>query len=45
MMEVYAAALSHADYQMGRILATIKDLGELDNTLVILYPGGQRRER
>ena len=39
MMEVYAAARSHADYQMGRILATIKDLGELDNTLVIYIQG------
>ena len=39
MMEVYAAALSHADNQMGRILDTIKDLGELENTLVIYIQG------
>ena len=39
MMEVYAAALSHADYQIGRILDTIKELGELDNTLVIYIQG------
>ena len=39
MMEVYAAALSHADYEMGRILDAIKDLGELDNTLVIYIQG------
>jgi arylsulfatase len=39
MMEVYAAALSHADHEMGRILDAIKDLGELDNTLVIYIQG------
>jgi len=39
MMEVYAAALSHADYQMGRILDTIKELGEIDNTFVIYIQG------
>jgi arylsulfatase A-like enzyme len=39
MMEVYAGALSHADHQMGRILDTIQELGELDNTLVIYIQG------
>jgi arylsulfatase A-like enzyme len=39
MMEVYAAALSHADYQMGRILDSIEASGELDNTLVIYIQG------
>jgi arylsulfatase A-like enzyme len=39
MMEVYAAALSYADDQMGRILDAIQDLGELDNTLVIYIQG------
>ncbi len=39
MMEVYAAALSHADYQMNRILETIKQQGELDNTLVVYIQG------
>ncbi len=39
MMEVYAAALSHADYQMGRVLDVIEALGELDNTLVIYIQG------
>lgn len=39
MMEVYAAALSHADYQMGRIVDTISELGDLDNTLVIYIQG------
>jgi arylsulfatase A-like enzyme len=39
MMEVYAAALAHADYQMGRVLDTIAEEGELDNTLVIYIQG------
>ncbi len=39
MMEVYAAALSHADDQMGRLLDAIDELGELDNTLVIYIQG------
>jgi len=39
MMEVYAAALSHADHQMSRILDTIEAQGELDNTLVIYIQG------
>jgi len=39
MMEVYAAALAHADYQMGRILDAIEEMGALDNTLVIYIQG------
>ena len=39
MMEVYAAALAHADYQIGRVVDAIDDLGELDNTLVIYIQG------
>jgi arylsulfatase A-like enzyme len=39
MMEVYAAALAHADYQIGRILDAIEEMGELDNTLVIYIQG------
>ncbi|MGH6804362.1 MAG: arylsulfatase, partial [Methyloceanibacter sp.] len=39
MMEVYAAALAHCDYQMGRILDAIEVQGELDNTLVIYIQG------
>jgi arylsulfatase A-like enzyme len=39
MMEVYAAALSHADSQMGRVLDAIEAEGELDNTLVIYIQG------
>lgn len=39
MMEVYCAALSHADHQMARILDAIEAQGELDNTLVIYIQG------
>jgi arylsulfatase A-like enzyme len=39
MMEVYAAALSYCDAQMGRILDAIEDMGETDNTLVIYIQG------
>jgi len=39
MMEVYAAALSHADHQMGRILDAIEEQGDLANTLVIYIQG------
>jgi arylsulfatase len=39
MMEVYAAALSHADYQIGRVIDALRDAGELDNTLVIYIQG------
>jgi arylsulfatase A-like enzyme len=39
MMEVFAAALSYADYQIGRILDAIEEMGELDNTLVIYIQG------
>ncbi len=39
MMEVYAAALAHADYQIGRVIDSIAQSGELDNTLVIFIQG------
>jgi arylsulfatase A-like enzyme len=39
MMEVYAAALSYCDTQMGRILQAIDEMGETDNTLVIYIQG------
>jgi hypothetical protein len=38
-MEVYAAALAHCDYQMGRIINAIDEMGELDNTLIIYIQG------
>ncbi len=39
MMEIYAAALAHADYQMGRIIDAIEEMGQLDNTLIIYIQG------
>ena len=39
MMEVYAAALSYCDTQMGRILDAIDEMGQTDNTLVIYIQG------
>lgn len=37
--EVYAAYLAYADNEIGRVIQTVEDLGELDNTLII-YIGG-----
>ena len=39
MMEVYAAALAHADYQIGRVIQSVKDSGEYDNTIIIFIQG------
>lgn len=39
MAEVYAGALSHADYNIGRVIDAIDQLGELNNTLVIYING------
>lgn len=36
MMEVYAGFLTHTDAQVGRLLSFIEELGEADNTLVLL---------
>ena len=38
-MEAYAAALAHADYQVGRVIDAIEEMGELENTLVIYIMG------
>ena len=35
-MECFAAFLSHADAQIGRVLQFIEDLGETDNTIVVV---------
>lgn len=37
-MEVFAGFLEHCDYQFGRILAVLEELGELDNTLIMVLP-------
>lgn len=36
MMEVYAGFLTHADAQLGRILEALEELGERDNTIVVV---------
>ncbi|GAN00312.1 sulfatase precursor [alpha proteobacterium U9-1i] len=38
-MEAYAASLSYADAQIGRVVEAIRDTGELDNTLIIYIQG------
>jgi arylsulfatase len=35
-MECFAAYLSHADHQIGRLIEVLRDLGELDNTLLFV---------
>ncbi len=36
MMEVFAGFLSHTDHQIGRVVELLHQIGELDNTLVLL---------
>jgi arylsulfatase len=36
MMEVYAGFLTHADAQIGRVLDFLRQIGQLDDTLVLL---------
>lgn len=38
-METYAGFLEHTDHQVGRVIDTIEQLGELDNTLIICIIG------
>jgi arylsulfatase A-like enzyme len=35
-MEAFAAQLEHVDHEIGRIVATLERIGELDNTLIIV---------
>nr|WP_176392262.1 arylsulfatase [Sphingomonas sp. CDS-1] len=39
MMEVYAAALSYCDDQIGQVIDTLRREGQLDNTLIIYIQG------
>ena len=39
MMEIYAGYLEQADYNIGRVLDAIEQLGQLDNTLVVYIVG------
>jgi len=38
-MEVYAAYLAYTDYEIGRVIQAVEDIGKLDNTLVIYISG------
>jgi len=37
--DIYGAYLAYADHEIGRVIHSVEDLGELDNTLII-YIGG-----
>lgn len=39
LMEAYAASLSFADYQIGRVVESLRASGQLDNTLIIFIQG------
>ena len=38
-MEVFSGALEYTDYQVGRIVEAIEQMGDLDNTLIIYLAG------
>ncbi|MDB5273987.1 MAG: arylsulfatase [Chitinophagaceae bacterium] len=38
-MEVYAGFLSHTDYEIGRIIQQLKNVGQYDNTLIVVSIG------
>ena len=44
MMEVFAGFLEHTDDQIGRLLDFLEEIGEFDNTLIMLI-SRQRRQR
>lgn len=37
--EVYAAYLAYTDYEIGRVIQAVEDIGQLDNTLIIYISG------
>lgn len=38
-MEVYAGFVSSADYELGRVISFLKEIGQLDNTLIFVSIG------
>jgi arylsulfatase len=38
-VEVYAAYLAYTDYEIGRVIQAVEDMGKLDNTLIIYISG------
>lgn len=39
MMEVFAAFTAHTDHEVGRLIDTIDEMGQLDNTIIIYMAG------
>ena len=37
--EVFAAYTAYTDYEIGRVIQAVEDLGKLDNTLIIFISG------
>ena len=37
--DVYAAYLAYTDHEIGRVIQSVKDMGKLDNTLIIYISG------
>ncbi len=38
-MEIFAAMMAQTDYEIGRVIDTIRDTGQLDNTMVVFITG------
>ncbi len=45
LMEAYAGFMSYADYEIGRLLAHLRDIGQADNTVVMLMIGDNGAEK
>lgn len=39
MMEAYAAAVAHADHQIGRVIDHLRKTGQFDNTMIVFMQG------
>ena len=44
-METFAGFAEHTDHEVGRLVQALEDMGELDNTLVLLHRRRQRLQR
>ncbi|EMS31276.1 Arylsulfatase [Mariniradius saccharolyticus AK6] len=38
-MEVYAGFAEHTDYEIGRLISSLEEMGELDNTMIVFIAG------
>lgn len=45
LMEAYAGFMSYADYEIGRLLAHLRDIGQAENTVVMLIIGDNGAEK